>query len=562
MLLRLTYIFLTICFTPLLGQAFAQAIVVNPDSLPSTTVGNVISYETFFVNGVYTHGLTKNMAKTDVYLGNYYKTLLTFTTLRLVANDKIKLHESISFTLPNILERNPFRVAVTPHHILTETAGFAVPARVTDAPFEHYMSHVRTAGQMAHDDIVSWALLVEFLETKTGHSIAELMTREVLQPLNLPPESLTVADTTSPLLKLRDISGTGSLIAELTRLIIQNRTPDQSRFLPNELYSLVTQQQSWRMHPLTPNHTYIGSLNSLKTQRWLEPNANQIEGPSFMAFPEAGVAFVSLTGLNNNFREAVTTIALDMFLPVKNDNRQNEASMLVPYERFSGYYVRADNPTAWLKDRLQTINSHQLHIREENDGSLTVKQHDGRRTTSYSKEAPFHYTLYNGEKLTLSPFKSGGYLLLDGTLYRYAGILGNKLFVITLFPFVIIMLLSSGFYANSKTSKAWRRMGQFGLAGTLLICIGLVCDYLWWPTVLFDWNMPLLINLWRLALNIGLMLVLSLPLFAMSFVRQNTMPEGAAVMFVPLHLALISIAAAALFLILVAWGVAAEFSAY
>tara|TARA_R110002096_G_scaffold26437_1_gene81611 strand:- start:171 stop:488 length:318 start_codon:yes stop_codon:yes gene_type:complete len=105
-------------------------------------------------------------------------------------------------------------------------------------------------------------------------------------------------------------------------------------------------------------------------------------------------------------------------------------------------------------------------------------------------------------------------------------------------------------------------MGQFGFIGTLLICTGLLCDYLWWPIALFEWDLPVLIYAWRILLNIGLVLVLSLPLFALSFVRHNRMPEGSALMYVPFHLALISIAAVALFLILIAWGMAAEFSAY
>ncbi len=562
MVSRLTYFYVLFYLITISSQANAQAIIINPNSLPTAVMKEVISYETLFVNGIYTHGLTENIAKNHMYLGTYYKTLLSFIALRMVAKDEIKLHESISFTLPDTLERNPFRVAVTPHHILTETAGFAVPVRISDTPLERYTSHVRTAGQMAHNDIIGWALLIEFLEAKSGQTIEKIIEQEILNPLGLNLNSLAIPDTISPLQKLEKITGNGLFFTEITRLLIRNRTPDGKRFLPPTLYNSMTAQQSWRMHPLTPNHTYAGVFAWSKTQRWLEPAPSNLKGPAFMAFPEAGIAFINLKGLNTEFRAAVKSLAQDRFLPMKSDNRLGDASLLTPYERFSGYYVRADAPTAWLKDRLQTINNSQLYIREENNGILSVKPTGKEQPASYEHLAPFHYTNHTGTTVTLSPYKSGGYLMLDGVLYRYAGILGNKTFVISLFPFVIILLLSTGFYANSKTSRAWRRMGQFGFIGTLLICTGLLCDYLWWPIALFEWDLPVLIYAWRILLNIGLVLVLSLPLFALSFVRHNRMPEGSALMYVPFHLALISIAAVALFLILIAWGMAAEFSAY
>lgn len=562
MISRLTYFYAFFCLITISSQANAQAIIVNPDSLPTTVSSKVISYETLFVNGLYTHGLTEKISENHIYLGSYYKTVLAFTTLRMVARKEIKLHESISFTLPGTLERNPFRVAVTPHHILTETAGFAVPARISNAPLKRYTSHVRTAGQMAHSDIVGWALLLEFLEAKRGQTIEEILKQEILAPLGLATDSLAIPDNVSSLQKLENITGNGLFITEITRLLIRNRTQDGQRFLPSDLFGLMTAQQSWRMHPFTPNYTYSGVFAWSKNQRWLEPAPNHSTGPAFMAFPEAGIAFINLTGLNTEFRSAVKSLAQDRFLPAKSDNRRYEASLLAPYERFSGYYIRADSPTAWLKDRLQTINDSQLYIREENNGTLSVKHTNSEQPISYRHIAPFQYTNPIGTTITLSPYKSGGYLMLDGVLYRYAGILGNKTFVISLFPLVIILLLSTGFYANSKTSKTWRRMGQFGFIGTLLVCMGLLCDYLWWPTVLFDWDLAFLIYTWRALLNVGLMLVLSLPLFALSFVRHNHMPEGPALMYVPFHLALVSIAAMALFLILIAWGMAAEFSAY
>ena len=124
------------------------------------------------------------------------------------------------------------------------------------------------------------------------------------------------------------------------------------------------------------------------------------------------------------------------------------------------------------------------------------------------------------------------------------------------------MLFSSIIYLRSKTSARWRRMALLGTLGVTMVALGLIGELGYWAQAIFVWDMPWLVTLWRTVLNIGLALTLSLPLFAASFTRKGEMPTGALIFIAPLHLAAISAAAIALFLILVAWGVAGEFSAY
>jgi len=553
------------CLFTISSSVFAQMISLDPDSLPDHVSTKVISYETLLVNGPNTYfGKNTNRIK-PIKLGPSLKIALAALTLKMVAAKKINLREPLFYTLPDILENNPFKVAVTPHHVLTETSGFAVPALLSDAPLKRYATHMRTAGQMAHNDPVGWAILIKFLETKSGKSIHDLFLEHLLLPLGLKASDIDIAQGLTPLQQVYQIAGSPIFIAEIARLMVRNRAVDGKRFLPPALHDMIVKKASWRMHPLSPSRTYGAEIKYKETQRWLETAADITGvGPTIMAFPEAGVSFVHLTGKTKTYEETVLNLAAAKFLPVKADSRLAQANRLVPYERFSGYYVRDDAPSPWLKKRLTGIANEQIYIRERPDGALLVMDNakDNKTPSLYYKKAPFQYVRPDGNTITLSLYKSGGYLLRGEVLYRYTSILGNKFLVITLFPFVIIALLSSGFYGTHKTDPAWRKMGLYGVTGTLLVCAGLLCDYLWWPSALFIWDMPFLVNIWRTSLNIGLMLVLSMPLFALSFTRENRMPDGLALVFAPLHLGIISVAAVALFLILVAWGVAGEFTAY
>lgn len=70
---------------------------------------------------------------------------------------------------------------------------------------------------------------------------------------------------------------------------------------------------------------------------------------------------------------------------------------------------------------------------------------------------------------------------------------------------------------------------------------------------------PWLITVWRTGLNIGLMLVLSLPMFVMSFAKKTIPTAGAAILTAP-HLTVVAIASLAVFFTLVLWGVAGTFA--
>ena len=249
-----------------------------------------------------------------------------------------------------------------------------------------------------------------------------------------------------------------------------------------------------------------------------------------------------------------------------------------------GRYTRSDKPSAWLQARAKTMATDWLTLRAEKDGSLALtlstrpeappeaapeaapeatedmapRPFDRR----FREVAPYRYENSTGDVLTLSPYRMGGYAYLDDRLYRYTGPLGHMTFFAGIAPWVFIALLTAAFHLKSTTGRPWRRMAAFTLVGTGLIGAALLAEWYLWPTVMYRLDLPFLVTLWRVGLNVGLMLILAVPLLAMSFVRRGLMPvKGAAFLVAGPHLALLSIAAMALFMITVALGLAGNFTA-
>jgi hypothetical protein len=390
-----------------------------------------------------------------------------------------------------------------------------------------------------------------------------LIYQHVVMPLGMAKTAITVKSA-PPVTRTDTMTGSVAIVAELARLMVRNRAKDGARFLPPRLYEQLVARQSWRMHPVSPRRVLGGEMLELGKRTYISPPplANGTNAPFFVAFPKQGIAFASLVPPSLQYFAALKKIAADHFLPPTGNTRMREAKGLYDKGfRFNGTYVLSNKPSAWLADRLAALKDNTLTLSDRNGQTIILKKASGEQL-QFEKQAPFLFSTLEGKRLVLSPYRQGGYLVLDGALYRFVGVLGNKTFVITIFPLVMLTLLSSALYLRSKTSPRWPKMAMFGFIGTLMVGAGLAGDYYLWPKAVFLWDMPWLVSLWRTILNIGLALVLSLPLFAVSFTRKNEMPTSIAIMIVPLHLSLISVAALMLFLILVAWGVAGEFSAF
>lgn len=540
-----------------LGSAvplLAQAVSVLPQSLDPSLRDQLISNETIYVNGPFTYGLTEELAQKKFELGRLRQSVLTLITLRMAAEHVVDLDEAVVRSLPNLIDDNPFRIAITPRHLLTETAGFAVPP--SDVPFDKknpvFFHQVRSAGQIAHSDPAGWHLLALFLEAKSGKPLKKLTTEYLLKAIS--PEAMASDDLNT---------GNGFFIADMVRLLIHNRGRDGARFLPADLYDQLALRHNWRLHPVDPRRALGGILHHTGKRQWLSPpNISGGKGPTFIAFPKNGIAFIHLGTPNESYMETVFSIADDRFLPPQPDTRFREAEGIYDNGyRFNGLYVRTDAPTAELRDRLRLLANETITLTDLQNGTLQVKASNGQQYV-YTKKVPFYYENEVGERLILSPYRQGGYAIYGETAYRYVGPLGSRMFAFDALPVALFVLLTSVLYLRSKVSNRWRKMALFASGGTLLIIATATLDYYYWSTALYQWHMPWLVILWRVLLNIGVALTLSVPLFALSFVKKNELPEGAGVFTAPLHLAAMSIASIVLFLILIVWGLAGEFNAY
>ncbi|PCI63400.1 MAG: hypothetical protein COB37_04685 [Kordiimonadales bacterium] len=549
------------------GALSAQAIVINPNNIEEAQRNQLVSGETFFVNGPFTNGLTAEMAARTVRLGPVGRTLLTVLTVRMAQDGLLSMDEGVEPALPHLLDEHPFQVAVTPRFILTETAGFSIPVAVNKhSEFSHYLTSARTPSQLANTDSVAWALLFEFLEIKGGQPLDKLISKYVLTPMGLPDDSVTIDPDGNSLWRFTEIQGTGNLVAELARLMIRNRAANGNRFLEPSDFSLLTRQYAWRFHPLGETRTLGGVLHHTGDRPWLSPpeEISAKPGASFMAFPDQGVAFVTLTGLTDDFKTAVYDLSAAKFLPPPPDNRSADTRLIKLSKdiSFTGTYLRTDAITAWLQDRLSAVGEQTITVRDPSNGRLYVKNGEASPETEYVFKEPFHYVAADGAALTFSTYGLGAYVSSDDIKYGHMGLLGSKFFVLTLIPYVLGMLLTVVFYIPSKVNATWRNMGRVGTVGVLLVTGGVACEYYLWPQVLFDQGMPSLVILWRLLLNIGLMCVISIPMYVILINKTRSIPSGIAIITVPLHLALLSFAAIALLIITMAWGVAGEFGAY
>ncbi len=543
-----------------------QSIAITPHSLPPTVRAQLTSDDAFIIGGPIAYGLTPEIKNAHYKLGPSGKTFLALAALKMVEAGKIDMNEPIAKLLPETLEYSPFVVSVTLQHILTETAGYAVPVITNQStPLEYYARGMRTPGHMSHNDPVGWAILIKLLENVNGTNLQTIFKEYIEQPLGLPDGSIKTNDSAimpSPLLAAQEITATGETIAAVLRLLVRNRTPNGSLFLQKYTHDFIIHNHGWRMHPLTQAKTLAGKRLTQNGRIWLEPSYSLCsDGVFFMAYPEAETVFVKLNCPSLAYEDAVKNIVEERFLPATKDTRLKEALRLSrPLKKIGGSYLKTDAPSGALQNRLRIIQYESIYVSEKKDGSLTVES--GTHTKTFSYVAPFHYKSYDDITLTLSPYQQGGYLILDGTAYRYAGPFAKKRYLIHSVPFIIIILFSSLFYIRKDQSKKWQRMGQYGVIGTTLILVSVAIDYYFWSTVLFKWHLPWLINIWRFFMNAGLALILTLPMFMLSFIKNPGDIKGLRVIFIPLHLGLLSIAAIALLFILVVWGIGGEFSAF
>jgi hypothetical protein len=570
----------------------AQAVVLPKDEILPELEKLQETYDlAFYVNGPLTVGLSDEQRKTYYNLGPMHQLLMSLATLRLVDKGLLSLDDSAAAIVPDILEHDPFKPAITIRHLLTNTGGFAalpwhwsdyrVLNEVNSDSFEPYMIQSRSAGQVPHDDLVGRALLVRILERLAKKKIRDIYFEEVLTPLGLEIDAIRwpvedhpySASIFKPVIKLK---GSGSLFAELARLLLRNRSID-GRFLTPDTYKLLTETPSWRLHPLTSKRVLSLTEHYLANQvRYLtyEHAANGVNGPAgLFAFPDFGAAFIvagegpvpaplQVRGLADKIG--------NKFIPAQESQIDFEAAeRLREPELFGGIYIRDTLPSPYLRTRLEKIFYTGHRVLRLPDDNLSIEGHLQFEDKICEKEAAY---LYKRKDMvhcgTFSPRTAGGYYVNDEGTYRYIGLLGDKNLVIYPVPWMFLVLITALIYIPRKLWRkadinlSWQRMGLFGTIGILLLAFGLYGELIWWPIAVYEMNQPWLVFGWRLALNIGLMAILTIPLFTLSITKRKVVPSGLLGLAMNLHLVILTAASLMLFFIMAAWGVAGEFWPY
>lgn len=521
----------------------AQAVVLRAtDVLPRL---KAVHAEAFFVNGRVVHGFEG--PDTEMDDAGARALMLRLAALRLVDAGVLQIDEPVARILPDVVDDNPFKVALTLRHLLTGTSGFASPPghSINPAiPLRSYAIGLRTPGQVAADNLVGDAVLAALLEKSTGVLLDELLAREVTSRLD------------------------GSTLPALGRVLLTNEAADGGAFLSADTFRFVAAETLWRLHPMGPSATAVGRIRLAHGLGWLTV------APGIIAFPREGVVFMAPNlpdGKAAAFERTVLSVARENFPPHNFGPARTEANRLARPSDLGGRYTRSGLPSAWLRERVVAMRDDWMTLEENPDGALVltlarlpevVGDAPQAFDRTFHEVTPYRYANKTGDILTLSPYRMGGYAYLNGALYHFTGPLGHMALIGSLLPWVLIALASAVFHIKSPVGRPWRRLAWFTVSGTALITGALALEWFVWPFVMYTWDLPVLVTLWRVALNIGLMLILSVPLLAISFTRRGVMPErGIAFLLAGPHLALLTFAALALFLITVALGLAGNFTA-
>lgn len=144
-------------------------------------------------------------ADTAFYIGSLSKTFTAVVAARLVDQDRIDLNERVVTYLPSFRTRSGDYQQITVRHLLNQTSGLPTWAGMTDLtrPDTSLAERVRELetvdletrpGTTYHYCNKNFALLARVIEKVTSKSYADVLRREVLEPLQLRRTYLDPAD--------------------------------------------------------------------------------------------------------------------------------------------------------------------------------------------------------------------------------------------------------------------------------------------------------------------------------------------------------------------------------
>lgn len=565
-------------------SARAQSIVLHSGDLQALLEKNAVSTDNLWIiNGK--KRLYEGGGKQMISMGKLSGLLWNIAAMRQIDQGSFAPDKPVVLMIDNFEFGSPFREIITVRHLLAGTAGFATPPWYSskldyissrqnmkiDNDWRKHIVPVSNPGLVGRDDPVGQALLAKAVTSDWGEGYAESLQDLVFTPLGIPAEQVqipTQPDTPydSFFTPTLDIKISGEAFAKILAVLSNNQLESGEPFLSSVNYNALTMGLGWRVHPLGPGRSYgfaIGSLEGRRTASLLPSSESSHIAPpasGLIAFPDVGIVVAITDGarggaeLNSKLKRTASLIAKE-FIPRTNYFRERkDMETLAEVRPRAGYFMLDDAATSWLGEKLYRAKYFSPYIAVKRD-SVSVSFSGEQRI--YNRLEPRAYQDGDGNMLYVSD-ASGGYIAFGGRLYRYTGALGNPYLLISPLLLCLTLLLTAGIYWRSSRGKDWRRFARWSVVGGLLFGVGFTMEVQYYPTVWIEEQSGLAVLLWRAMFNIGLMLILTAPMYAWRFGKQNVFHENVRQMMLGSHVIVVAAAALVLTLLSVAWGLAGE----
>lgn len=566
-----------LCFAT--AEARAQSITLHEGDLYALLEGNAVDTDGLWVaNGRKVHAW--GHGDDPVGLGRLSGLLWRVAALRLIEMKKLDADKPVVLYIDDFDMDSPFRKSVTLRHLLGGTAGFAIPAfHATTLDFsdtfsrfpinndwQDYITPISEPGLGARDDIVGEALLAKIILSVWAKDITTTLEDLVFVPLGLEagvslPDwpDYTYDAFFAPVMDI-SISGTG--FAAFLSVLSNNLQADGARYLPLILYEALVKGAAWKIHPLGPGRTYGFASGAIDGRRsatilpspFLRRHAFS-EHMGLILFPDAGIVIAERqTGakvVRDDLLKIARMIAKENIPRTNYFRERKELEALEEVRLRSGYYMLDDMATAWLGEKLNRAKYHSPYI-SISRAEVTVSM-EGALPRTFKRVDARAYQDAGGTMLYVSA-GAGGYISIGDQIYRYTGAMGNPYLLISPLWLCLAVLMSAGIYWNSLRGKDWQRFARWSVVGGLCFAIGHFSEIYFYPT---QWGIDrslVPIILWRLLFNIGLMLILTAPMYAWRFGKQNDFHKNVKQMMLGSHVILVAASALVLILMSVSWG--------
>lgn len=568
-----------LCFAT--AEARAQSITLHEGDLRALLEKNAVDTDGLWIaNGRKVH--TWGHLDSSIQLGRLSGLLWHVAALRLIEMKKLDADKPVVLYIDDFDMGSPFRKSVTLRHLLAGTAGFAIPtfhattldftdtfsSFPTNNDWQDYIAPISEPGLGARDDIVGQALLAKVILTVWGKNITTTLEDLVFAPLGIEagvslPESLeyTYDAFFAP---VTDISISVTAFGNFLSVLSNNLQADGERYLPLTLYEALVKGAAWKIHPLGPGRAYGFASGAIEGRR----SATILPSPflrrhvfsehmGLILFPDAGIVIAERqTGakrVHDDLLKVARLIAKENIPRTNYFRERKELEALEEVRLRSGYYMLDDMATAWLGEKLNRAKYYSPYI-SISRAKVSVSM-DGALPRIFKRVDARAYQGADGTRLYVSA-GAGGYISIGDQIYRYTGAMGNPYLLISPLWLCLVLLMSAGIYWNSLRGKDWQRFARWSVVGGLCFAIGYFSEIYFYPT---QWGMDRSLGpiiLWRSLFNIGLMLILTAPMYAWRFGKQNVFHKNVKQMMLGSHIILVAASALVLTLMSLAWGLA------